>query len=114
MVAAGNHAPGQAAQQASKSPSVTNCCTSRAYVAPSAPRTAISRLRLSERTSTRLATLTHAISNSRAAPPSSVSRMGRTSPTMISEKRNDWRSGRGRARDIAAAGVCDGHHFGLR
>jgi len=52
--------------------------------APSAPRTAISRRRPSALTSTRPATFTAAMSSSSAAPPVSVSRIGRTRPTMTS------------------------------
>ncbi len=62
-------------------PSVKNCAASRTGEAPSAPRTAISRLRLSERTNSKLDTFTHAISSSNPAPPSSASRIGRMSPT---------------------------------
>ena len=65
--------------------SVMNCRTRRRGVAPSAPRTAISRLRLSDRTSSRLATFTQAISRSNPAPPSSVSKIGRTCPSISSE-----------------------------
>ena len=65
-------------------PSVMNCRTSRRGDAPNAPRTAISRLRLSERTSNRLATFTQAISSSRPAPLSTVRRIGRMSPTITS------------------------------
>ena len=82
--------------------SVTNCRTSRAFEAPSALRTASSRLRLSERTSTRLATLTQAMSSSRPAPPSSTRRIGRMSPTITSDKSDRrWRPDRGSNRDTA-------------
>ena len=62
--------------------SVTICAMSRALEAPSALRTASSRLRPSERTSSRLDTLTQPIASSRPAPPSSTSSSGRTSPTI--------------------------------
>ena len=78
--------PARLPNMASKSPSHTNCHTSRAGVAPKAALRATSRLRLSDRTSTRLATLTQAIKKRRRAPPMSVRRTGRTSPTMISER----------------------------
>ena len=69
---------------ASTSPSVTNWPIRRARDAPSELRTAISLLRLSERTSSRLDTFTAAINSSRPAPPSSTRRIGRISPTMTS------------------------------
>ena len=69
---------------ASSMPSVMNCRTSRRGDAPSAPRTAISRLRVSDRTSSRLATFTLAISSSNAAPHNSTSSIGRMSPTITS------------------------------
>ena len=68
-------------------PSVMNCRMSRPGPAPNAPRTAISRLRLSERTSSRLATLTQAMISNRSAPPSRSRRIGRMSPSMLSLKR---------------------------
>ena len=80
------------------SPSVTNWRTRRGRDAPRAPRTAISRRRLSERTSSKLDTFTHAISSSKPAPASSTSRIGRTSPTITSRQRFD-------AATLAAIGV---------
>ena len=50
-------------------PSVMNWRTNLPFDAPRALRTASSRPRLSERTSTRLATFTHPISRSSPAPP---------------------------------------------
>ena len=66
----------------STKPSVINCWRIRPGDAPSELRTAISFLRLSERTSNRLATFTLAINSSNPAPVSSTSRIGRTSPTI--------------------------------
>ena len=62
----------------------TNCATTRPDDAPSALRTASSRLRLSDRTTSRPATLRLAMTISSAAPPSSSHRMGRTLPTTTS------------------------------
>ena len=76
--------PQKVPMKASKNPSVTNCRTSRANVAPSAPRTAISRLRLSERTKTRLPTFTQAMISRRKVPPRSMRSIGRMSPVIIS------------------------------
>jgi hypothetical protein len=76
--------PSTLATATSVSPSVTNCRSRRAREAPRAPRTTISRLRLSDRTSSRLATFTVAMSSSSADPPRSASRIGRVSPTMTS------------------------------
>ena len=66
-------------------PSVNNCAANRAGDAPNAPRTAISRFRLSERTSSRLETFTHAINSSNPAPPSSARKIGLTFPTIASD-----------------------------
>ncbi len=52
--------------------------------APSALRTAISRLRASDRTSTRLAIFTHEMNSSNAAPLKSTKRIGRIFPTITS------------------------------
>ena len=76
--------PSTAAAATNKNPSVTNCRINRDGDAPSAVRTAISRRRVSERTSTRLATLIVAMISSSAAPASSTSKIGRTSPTITS------------------------------
>ena len=54
---------------ASRSPSVSSCCTSRLRVAPRASRTAISRPRADARASSRLATLVQASSRIRPAAP---------------------------------------------
>ena len=70
----------------SVSASVTSCRERRARDAPSALRTAISRRRLSARTNSRLDTLTHAISSSNPAPPSSTSRMGLMSAAMNDDR----------------------------
>ena len=48
---------------------------------PSAPRTAISRLRFSARTRSRLETFTQAMTE-KPAPAKGMSRIGRMSPTM--------------------------------
>ena len=66
--------------------SMTNCRVRRAKDAPSAPRTAISRRRISARTSSRLAMLTQAMSNRTTEPASRIRRMGRISPVMESLK----------------------------
>ena len=77
--------PSRPPAKASASPSVVNCRISRMRDAPSAPRTAISRLRLSDRTSNRLDTFTQAITSSNPAPPRSAKKIGRTSFTNTSE-----------------------------
>ena len=56
----------------------------RAPLAPSASRTLISRCRLMARSSSRLATLTHAISSTNATAPSNSSSVGRRLPTIDS------------------------------
>ena len=58
----------------------------RAGVAPKAPRTAISRRRDSERTRSRLATLTDAMRSRRPDAARSVNMTGFMGPTMISER----------------------------
>ena len=74
IMATASTTPAVHPRPASSKPSVTNCRTKRAGVAPRAPRTAVSRLRLSARTSIRLATFTQAISSSRPAPSTITSR----------------------------------------
>ncbi len=71
-------------EPASKKPSTANWRTSRARPAPSAPRTAISRLRLSALTSSRLETLTNPIRDRSPAPASSAISVGRISPRIAS------------------------------
>ena len=62
--------------QTSTIPSVMNWRTSLPFDTPRALRTASSRPRLSERTSTRLATFTHPISRSSPAPDNSTNSTG--------------------------------------
>ena len=64
--------------------SVRNCRTSRARPAPSADRTATSRVRDCARASSRFATLTQAISSTKVTAPSSTSSAGRTLRTIRS------------------------------
>ena len=64
--------------------SASICRTSRTRLAPIAARTASSRLRAEARTSSRLATLAHAISSTNATAPISDRIAGRTSPTRSS------------------------------
>ncbi len=66
--------------------SVTNWRISRPFDAPRVLRTASSRLRPSERTSSRLTTLTHAMASSSPAPPSRSKSIGRMSPTITSAR----------------------------
>ena len=68
-------------------PSIANNAIKRAGDAPSASRTAISRLRDAERASNRLELLIAAIKNSSNAPPSKARSIGRMSPVMT------WLSG---------------------
>ncbi len=99
----------------STSPSVNNCAASRAGDAPRAPRTAISRFRLSERTSSRLETFTHAISNSKPAPPSSASRIGRHVPDNRLIERNHARAlAAVRVRILPLQLFRNRRHIGLR
>ena len=56
----------------------------RAPLAPRASRTLISRCRLMARSSSRLATLTQAISSTKATAPSNSSSVGRRLPTIDS------------------------------
>ena len=86
MVQEASATPAAEPSATSTRPSVTNWRTTRESDAPSARRTAISRRRLSDRTRIRLATLTLAITSRRPAPPSSTSRIGRTLPTITSER----------------------------
>ena len=59
-------------------PSAMNCLNSRQDDAPIAVRTAISRCLDSARASSRLATLTQAISSTKHTAPISISNAGRT------------------------------------
>ena len=61
----------------------------RAPLAPSASRTLISRCRLMARSSSRLATFTHAMSSTKATAPSRISSVGRRLPTTDFEQRPD-------------------------
>jgi len=64
--------------------SVSNCPISRARLAPSAVRIAISRSRTVARASNRLATFADAMSSTNATAPRSTSSAERTSPTIAS------------------------------
>jgi hypothetical protein len=75
-----NNAPPKASTRLS----VSICPTTRKRRAPNAVRTAISRLRLLARTSSRLATFTHAMSRTQPTATSSIISAGRVSPTKCS------------------------------
>jgi len=76
--------PRQHPSAASKNPSTANCRKRRIFEAPSAPRTAISRLPLSARTSSKLETFTNPMRQRSPAPLSSATSVGRTSPRITS------------------------------
>src|SRR5260370_974106 len=65
----------------SLTPSVSSWRITRAGLAPSAERMANSRARPVERARSKLATLAHAMSNTKPTAPSSTSKTARTSPT---------------------------------
>ena len=83
MAASASRVPSIPATTASSTHSTSNCRTIRPALAPSAERTAISRVRLSVRANERLATLAPAISNTQNTAPPSIHNASRDSrPTM--------------------------------
>ena len=73
---------------------------SRARVAPTAARMAISRSRTVARASSRLATFTHAISSTKPTAPARISRVGRALPTRSSCSGLSW------MRQFLSSGYC--------
>ncbi len=76
--------PSAPAAMASSRLSVSSCQTILRRLAPSAVRTANSLIRLAERASMRLATLTQAINSTNPTAAINTSRNSRTSPTICS------------------------------
>ena len=76
--------PSAAPASANNTLSVTICRTSRAGLAPTAVRSAISRNRASPRTSSRLATFVHAMRSRKPTAPIKIQSAGRTLPRISS------------------------------
>ena len=83
-VAAASAMPSAAPRHESRSASVSSCRTSRVLPAPSARRTAISRIRLAPRPSCRLATFAQTMRKRTATAPKSMRIVGRASAAMMS------------------------------